>query len=117
MQDYDPFDLEGQAASAAQRKKQDEQRRKVFVEDLRWLMGGGPRGRRIVHFILSMCGVWRTSFTGNSETFFREGARNVGLALLHPITAHCPDDMALMLKEARENERNGSNGNNGDATD
>ena len=38
-------------------------------------------GRRVIRNILSMCGLYRSSFTGNSETFKLEGQRNIGLTI------------------------------------
>ena len=40
---------------------------------------------------LSRTGVFKSSFTGNSETFFREGMRNIGIMLMDEIHSHCPD--------------------------
>lgn len=39
-------------------------------------------GRKVLDDILSRTGVFRTTFTGNSKTFFLEGARSVGLQIL-----------------------------------
>lgn len=74
--------------------------RQQATEDLKWLMGHRP-GRRIVWRLLDRAGVYRTSFTGNSTTFFNEGARNVGLSLLSEIHEVCPDAYVLMLKESK----------------
>jgi len=58
-------------------------------------------GRRFVWRLLGDCGVFRSSFTGNSETFFNEGRRSVGLNILTAIEAHTPEAYALMSAEAR----------------
>ena len=42
-------------------------------------------GGRFIFALLSECHVFSSSFTGNSETFFKEGERNVGLALMEHI--------------------------------
>lgn len=52
--------------------------------------------------LLAETGLYKTSFTGNSETFFREGARNVGLKLMAQIHELTPDAYGLMLKESKE---------------
>jgi len=101
MSDFDPFDLRGQ-----ERKKEDsDERIKLIVDqekdDFKWLMGS-KRGRRIVWRLLERTGVYRSSFTGNSETFFREGQRNVGLMLMAQINEVSPDQYALMLKEQND---------------
>jgi hypothetical protein len=58
-----------------------------------------PRGRRVMWGLLETAGIYRSSFTGNSETFFREGQRVVGLTYLKKMVEHCPEKYALMTKE------------------
>ena len=67
-------------------------------DDLKWLMGH-QQGRRIIWRLLSDAGVFRSSFTGDHTTYFREGMRNMGLILLGKITEHCPERYHLMVKE------------------
>lgn len=97
----DPTDLRGQDADSDEAAAKAELQRKQEIEDVRWLMSS-PRGRRFVWRVLSKAGIYRTSFTGNSETFFREGARNLGLFLLAEINDHALDDYVVMLREAKE---------------
>ena len=101
MSDFDPFDLRGQE----RKKDESDERIKLIVEqekdDFKWLMGS-KRGRRIVWRLLERTGVYRSSFTGNSEPFFREGQRNVGLMLMAQINECSPDQYALMLKEQND---------------
>lgn len=61
-------------------------------------------GRRFVWRMLEKAGIFRTSFTGNSETFFREGMRNMGLMLMLDINSDLKllDLYVLMLNEARK---------------
>lgn len=106
--DFNPTDV---AAIEAQRKEAKERsrfERQVELDDLKWLMSS-KRGRRIVWRLLSATGVYRQSYTGNgSDTFFREGARSIGLQLvekLHAIDGGA-DSYALMRNEAKAN-RNG----------
>ena len=42
-------------------------------------------GGRFIFSLLNEWHVFSSSFTGNSETFFKEGERNVGLALMEHI--------------------------------
>lgn len=44
-----------------------------------------PEGKRFIASILADCGIYRSSFTGNSQTFFNEGQRAAGLRLIHRI--------------------------------
>lgn len=67
--------------------------------DLRWLMSDA-RGRRFIWKLLGNAGIFRTSFTGNSETFFREGARSIGLQVFAELHQVVPDAYLTMAKEA-----------------
>lgn len=73
-------------------------------EDLRFIMSSAP-GRRFVWRWLEEAGVYRSSFTGNSTTFFNEGMRNMGLALLGHVHAVCPDQYAIMVKESQQTKK------------
>ncbi|MBR0568369.1 hypothetical protein J5J83_19785 [Azoarcus sp. L1K30] len=109
MPQFDPLDLKGQERA---KLKQDERARicaEQEADDIKWLMGD-KRGRRIVARQLDLAGVFRSSFTGNSETFFREGQRNVGLVLLAKIHSHAPEQYAVMLKEQANDAGNDDDG-------
>lgn len=56
-------------------------------------------GRSVLWRILELAGIYRQSFTGNSETFFREGQRKVGLELLGEIEAAEPNAYSKMRDE------------------
>jgi hypothetical protein len=43
--------------------------------------------------------MYRTSFTGNSTTFFNEGARNIGLWLVDEVLSADTDQYLSMIKE------------------
>lgn len=88
---HDPFDTDDTPRSAPS----------VVGEDMRWLMST-VQGRRVVWRLLERAGIYRTSFSANTnETFFNEGARNVGLFLVAEIHAHAPEMYALMTNEAK----------------
>ena len=72
--------------------------------DFKWIMSN-KRGRRFIWRLLEKAGVFRSSFTGNSETFFREGARNIGLQVLAMVHEHTPESYTLMLSEQKEHDR------------
>jgi hypothetical protein len=113
MSNYDPTDLRGQERA----KAESDERTKLAIgqeqDDFKWLMGS-KRGRRIVWRLLERTGVFRTSFTGNSETFFREGQRNVGLMLMAQIHEVCPDQYAVMLKEQNDVRKHTDDGHRND---
>lgn len=94
----DPTDVNAQARDATATEQKQTSQRRVEIEDLRWLMGH-KQGRRFVTRLLDKAGVYRTSFTGNSETFFREGMRNLGLFVLGEVMEVTPENFAKMLEE------------------
>jgi hypothetical protein len=67
---------------------------------------GSPQGRRFLWRYLETCGIYRSSFTGSSETFYLEGQRNIGLKLLADITEASPESYMLMMKEQKQRENN-----------
>ncbi len=60
-----------------------------------------PSGRRWVWRVLSDCGVFKSSFTGNSTTFFNEGRRDIGLRILADVMEANPDAYVQMAKGAQ----------------
>ena len=57
------------------------------------------QGRRFFWTLLEDCGIYRSSFTGNSSTFFNEGERNVGLKYMTRCMDICPDLYLKMQSE------------------
>lgn len=87
------------AAEQAEKAKNAALRRKVTIEDIRWLMGG-KRGRRIMHGWLVDAGVFRSVFSTNGLTMaYQEGMRQWGLNLLNRIMEASPANWALMMEE------------------
>lgn len=97
----DVTDIRGQDERAQTRAVKSQNVEAMKVNDWKWLMST-PRGRRIVWRLLEETGQFRSSFTGNSETFFREGERNVGLKITALIGQHCAEDYAKMLIEQQD---------------
>lgn len=89
------------ALSAAQKQ------RRLLVEDSFAFVMGSEKGRRLVwHLIDTVSGALSPSFTGNSETFYREGRRSVGLDLMADVQRLHPELYVQMLNEQiRENAR------------
>jgi len=98
MKGSNPIDIRSQQ----RRKEEDDRIRAVAAnlaaEDFKWLMNE-ERGRRFVWRLLEQAGVFRSSFTGNSETYFREGMRNMGLSIISQIHEHAPEFYQVMLME------------------
>jgi len=63
-----------------------------------------PVGRRHYWRLLGKTGIFESSFTGNSETFFREGRRDVGLMLMADIIDIMPESYVLMIQENQARE-------------
>ncbi len=101
---YDPFDTQGQQRAKLESDERAKTNRQIEQDDWVWLMSG-KRGRRIVWRLLGLTGVFRSSFTGNSETYFREGMRNIGLIVMARINESCPEQYANMVKEQQEHDR------------
>lgn len=101
MKKHDPLDLTGQERTREDAEKARKLDRDQEKADFAWLMSD-KRGRRFIWRMLEVTGVYRSSFTGNSETFFREGSRNVGLKLISDIHEFAPDSYTTMLEEHRK---------------
>jgi hypothetical protein len=84
-------------------KKRIQDRRSRLIDrqlsDIRRVLGI-PEGRRLVWRLMSEAGIFRSSFTGNSETFFREGKRNIGLFILADVMVAQPESFTVMQREA-----------------
>ena len=96
--------LVGNAADEEQvkeAKKKEKRGRERDLEDLGVVLSG-PAGRRFVWRYLGACGVFKTSMTGDSYTYFNEGRRDVGLQLLADVMEADPNAYLLMTKEAKQ---------------
>ena len=87
-----------QIKKTAKKEKLQEELEKKDMQDL--LRTGF--GRRIIWRYLSFCGVFKTSFTGDSQTFFNEGQRNVGLKIIDDINEANPQAYVDMMLEAKK---------------
>lgn len=59
-------------------------------------------GRRFIWRLLETSGFQKSSFTGNNETFFNEGMRNIGLIVWADLNESSSDLYVQMLQEAKE---------------
>lgn len=92
------------AAVQAQEKRRARLARAQRAADVRAVMAE-PAGRRFVWGEVQRAGVFVTSFTGNSATFFNEGARAQGLKLMAEVKTAAPDLYLQMFTEAVADER------------
>jgi hypothetical protein len=86
------------AQDVAQSLQKDKLRRETEIDDLKKIIDT-PHGRRTVWRILEHTGMYRTSFTGNSTTFFNEGQRNIGLWLVDEVLSADSNQYLAMIKE------------------
>lgn len=66
------------------------------------------QGRMYLSEVLDFCGLYQTSFTGNSETYFKEGKRNVALKIMADMAKVDPNsyiNMMIETKKRKEKEK------------
>lgn len=84
-------------------QKQEEKRQKRREKALLHVMGT-PQGREFIWGLLEDARIFRSSFTGNSATFFNEGRRDFGLQLLNDVQHYCPKLYLDMQREALDKQ-------------
>lgn len=100
MNQHDPFDPTALETARGKRKQADRKVEQQIADDLKWLMQD-KRGRRFMWRLLETTGLYKSSFTGNSQTFFLEGQRNIGLIQMDALLAHCRDEYLTMVSEQK----------------
>lgn len=85
----DDEDLKGVSEEQKLRRSQD-------LEDVRWLLQT-PQGRRFFKRLFTEGRVFQTTFTGNSNTFFLEGHRNLALRFFGDVVEACPERVAALI--------------------
>lgn len=109
MQDNHNFDpaldaLFGEDLRARDKvRKMDEQERLELLAAARDLLRE-DKGKRFVWWLLEQAHVFQNSFTGNSNTFFLEGERNVGLKVFALCMEADPAFMHGLIDFKREKE-------------
>lgn len=68
------------------------------LKDTRVLLGQ-PEFRRYVKRYLATCNVFKTTFTGSSETFFKEGQRSIGTTMFGEIMQASPERFTEIMAE------------------
>jgi hypothetical protein len=104
MSDKDKSFNAAEESQVKDRKRKDERLRDIELADMKKMMST-REGRRFVWRLLDRAGVFRTSFTGNSTTFFNEGQRNIGLIVLADVMAAAADQYVVMMNESKEDDR------------
>jgi hypothetical protein len=71
-------------------------RRLTELEDIRWLLNT-QQGHRFFKRLFTEGRVFQTTFTGNSNTFFLEGHRNLALRFFGDVVEACPERIASLM--------------------
>jgi hypothetical protein len=102
MKDQKPYN----AADEDQVKKKEktlELEQLQYMADLKSVLAL-PAGVRVFRKILDEGKMFSTSFTGNSATFFNEGARNLALKFFADICEAAPDKVVYLILKEKEIE-------------
>lgn len=106
MKDLDPTDLAAREAIREESRKAQLLEAERFAEDFKWLMRD-QRGRRIVFWLLSVAGVFRSTYVQPKEAAaympiamaHAEGTKELGYRVLAVVNKVCPELYAKMMKE------------------
>lgn len=90
--------LEFQDEQQIEFQEREKKKRERDLSDLKKVLAM-PEGRRLLWRLLSEAGVFRTTFTGNSQTFLNEGRRQIGLLILSEIMQAKPEAFTQMQRE------------------
>jgi len=88
-------------------EREDRIEQELLLANLTTVINTKP-GRKIIWHILGLCGIYDSSFTGNSSTFYNEGKRDVGLDI-HQLMEDADPLMYAKLLLAENTERLGEN--------
>lgn len=78
--------------------KRQERYQRAQLKDITTLLKY-PEFRRYVKRYLATCNVFKTTFTGSSETFFKEGQRSIGTTMFGEIMQANPDRFSEIMRE------------------
>lgn len=90
----------GQLAAEQQRAERIEQAEQADIRELL----DSPAFRRYLRRYLGLTHVFQTTFTGNSETFFREGQRSIGTTMFGEFHLAAPSRFAELMAEPLHSE-------------
>lgn len=103
MSDLEPYDT-GEETQVKRKKTKAQLIRERETEALRSILSTFD-GRAFLWRLLEECGIYTSSFTGNSTTFFNEGKRHIGLWTLNEIMEVDPNAYMKMKVEAVERDK------------
>jgi hypothetical protein len=94
----DMFDEEALRRRKNKKAELQERWRKKQIDDFAKVLSL-PEGRRLLWRIMEEASVFKTTFTGNSTTFFNEGKRSIGLMVLGEVMVASPEKFQQMQNE------------------
>src|SRR6056297_1771969 len=83
-------------SSRRQKKAQNE-----FLQNLEAALKHGP-SRHVLRWLMEQGGLFDTSFTGNSTTFYNEGRRSLVLELVAAMNTVDPYEVVRLMKEGAD---------------
>ena len=96
-----PFDA-GDKAQVEKAKSKVQNKQARLEDGFRQVMGSA-NGRAFIWELLSICGLFRTSFNpSNAITAFNEGQRNIGLEIMAKVHRLKPEKYIPMVRENSE---------------
>ena len=93
----------GDKQKVKDREKQDKNERDQELEDIKEILGR-PSGIRFFRRFMDEGKVFQTTFTGNSQSFFLEGHRNLALKFFNDICEAAPSKVADIMIKQEEDE-------------
>lgn len=106
MNEFDPVNTAEFERRKAEQIANQVKKKKEFSDDFKWFMGD-PKGRRLMFWMLSYAGVYRTTFEESPQRAsymalamaHAEGRKELGYRLMGEISRLCPEQYARMMKE------------------
>lgn len=83
--------------------KKTEDQRKQELEDIKFILGSKP-GKRFFKRLFADSKLFHTTFTGNSNGFFLEGQRNLGLMYFQDVVEAAPGMLSNLILEKEEDD-------------
>lgn len=94
-----PLNFETREREAAEQAATHRVREELRREALKWLMGG-PKGRRAIWLLLSLCGPFQRGWGPSQHENNRlAGRREVGLELLEVLSSVGMEEVLVMFRE------------------
>lgn len=84
--------------------KRSQMEEKRLLQDIEFVFST-EEGRRVLQFIMEICRINSSTFTGNSMTYYLEGAQDVGKALKRKIMAADPEIYFAVERKVWQEEK------------